>query len=167
MNSILNFIGLNGGLILAIFTIFLLWNKYTYLITYIIGIIINTCVNKVLKLAIQQPRPNENKSIFNAELASGKKIKFNKYGMPSGHLQDTMFSTIFIFLVFKNIWISLLMLIISLITCYQRIESEEHTILQCIIGGIIGCLLSYYFYTFGKKKIAGLLKYKIDDNGPL
>ena len=79
MNSILNFIGLNGGLILAIFTIFLLWNKYTYLITYIIGIIINTCVNKVLKLAIQQPRPNENKSIFNSELASGKKIKFNKY----------------------------------------------------------------------------------------
>ena len=47
---------------------------------------------------------------------------------------------------------------------YQRVKYEHHTVLQVVIGVTIGCLLGVGMYYYAKKKIAGKLDEKEDDN---
>jgi membrane-associated phospholipid phosphatase len=87
--------------------------------------------------------------------------------MPSGHATSVFYSTAFIFLALKNPVLSIIYLIISINTGYQRIKYKNHTVTQVICGAILGTLAAYIAYLFATKKLAGLLKYKKDDNAPL
>ena len=90
--------------------------------------------------------------------------------MPSGHAQSVYFSTIYLFLVlFKHKWSITVyfFLIICLITFYQRVKYEFHTVNQVFAGGFVGMIFAYLVYSFASNQMKAPLKPKKDDNGPI
>ena len=163
LNNILFIVGEYSYLILIITTLTLLYNKPTLYSYYIIGIIINSCLNITLKLIIREPRPLPLKKVtYNGAIAN--LTHFHTYGMPSGHAQITFFSTMYVWLACKNVKITLFYLAVSLITLYQRVKYNMHTVFQVIVGSIIGSLMGALTFLLFKKKIVGLLNFKSDDN---
>jgi membrane-associated phospholipid phosphatase len=158
-------LGLIGPLILIGQTVYLLWAK-KILYFYLIGISLNTILNIVLKLIIQQPRPlsDEARKIFEISKSRGKVYNFNFYGMPSGHAQSSLFSFLFITLALKDMKISMEYLFISLISLTHRVFYKKHTVLQIIIGAIIGTIFSFLTFELSKSYIKGPIEKKEDDN---
>jgi membrane-associated phospholipid phosphatase len=54
-------------------------------------------------------------------------------------------------------------LTISLVTIYQRVQSQQHFLLQTIVGAIFGSIIGYVFYKYTQKHLQGKLKPKQDD----
>jgi len=174
INNIINILGQYAPIILILISIFLLKNTTNLLFYYIIGIFINTLLNIILKIIIQQPRPNDDSKMVDIALKNGKRfifknniIPFNIFGMPSGHSQSSFFSTTFIFLSLKNIRIVFLYLFLSFITIYQRVKYNYHTIFQVIVGAIVGIIFAYIMFYFSQQNIKSILKEKEDDNAPI
>lgn len=170
IEKIIDIIGYFGPQILILLTIFLLFNKYTLLQIYLIGFVINSFLNFVLKGIIKQPRPSEDKHVFNVWLNNGMKgdrLWFDRFGMPSGHAQSVFYSTFFIIFALQNTNINILYLIISLNTLYQRVKYKNHTVLQIIVGAIVGTIIGSLLYYYSQKILQGKLKEKEDDNAPI
>jgi len=173
MFTILKKIGQNGPLLLLIFTIFLLRNKYNFLFYYILFLIINLLVNIVLKGIIQQPRPSIDTKTFQKMMKNKERfiykhgIPYDIFGMPSGHSQSVLMSTIFIYLSLRDIKVFILYLFVTLITLTQRVIDNHHTVLQVICGSIIGILLAVVAYKMAQKNIEGKKTEKEDDYGPI
>jgi membrane-associated phospholipid phosphatase len=91
----IDYIGYLGPFLLLLSSIILLRTKGTLLSVYVVGYVLNLIINVILKDIIKQPRPSEDLSIFNASVAHGKRISFDRYGMPSGHAQMAFYSTTF------------------------------------------------------------------------
>jgi len=168
-----NYIGEHGPIILIITTIFLLKNRDNLLFYYLIGIFINTILNLVLKIIIKQPRPNEDSKKFALALKNFKYtfkdgIPFNIFGMPSGHAQNVLFSTMFVYLsLYNNKKIFYFYLAITLLTLCQRVTSENHTVLQILVGSFVGMLVAYFMYQMVQNKLKGKIRERKDDNGPI
>ncbi len=161
---ILDLIGYYGPQILFGSSIFLLYKKSNYLFVYIIGFILDTILNFLIKGIVKQPRPKGDYNIFKPLEQQSPRILSDMYGMPSGHSQHVFYSTVFIHFVLKNTNITLLYLFISLLTLYQRVKYKNHYIIQVIVGGLIGAFLAYYMYMYASKKIVGKLIPKKEDN---
>ena len=161
---ILDLIGYYGPQILFGSSIFLLYKKSNYLFVYIIGFILDTILNFLIKGIVKQPRPKGDYNIFKPLEQQSPRILSDMYGMPSGHSQHVFYSTVFIHFVLKNTNITLLYLFISLLTLYQRVKYKNHYIIQVIVGGLIGACLAYYMYMYANKKIVGKLVAKKEDN---
>jgi membrane-associated phospholipid phosphatase len=169
--NVLSYTGVKGYYILFFVSVILLRNTYHYLALYIAGFGFNYILNLLLKSIIKQPRPNENEALFNIHVLHHKHLGFDRYGMPSRHAQLAVFSTIFIYLSLyshKNIkTIFLFYIIISVITCSQRVVFNEHTVTQVLVGGACGAVLAYIFFTFSTSLITGKLRFKPDDLAPI
>ena len=169
----LDYIGIYGPLILFLISVFLLWNKSNYLTYYVYGFILNGLLTLFLKGIFKQPRPSEDPKLFNLAIKESKRFKFidgyphDIFGMPSGHSSYVIFSTMFIFCVFKNNRFLLLYLLFSMITMIQRITSNNHTLTQIIAGAIVGAIFSYLIFYMARQKIMGSLLLKKDDDGPI
>jgi len=167
------YVGSYGPLILFILSTFFLWNYENLLFYYIIGLFGDSIINLVLKGLIQHPRPNEDINKFNLLVTHGKRflfkdgIPYDIFGMPSGHAQSVLFSTVFIYLSLKNRDILYLYLFISSITILQRINYNYHTTTQVIVGSIIGSIFAYFIYYLARVKIKGRITEKKDDYGPI
>ena len=137
-------IGRYGPVILFFLSLYLLWNKSNLLFYYTVGIFLNCVLNLVLKGIFQQPRPSEDYKKFELALKNGKRfifkngVPFDIFGMPSGHTQSVLYSTVFIYLSLKKLNILYFYIFISLITMMQRISHNYHTFFQVIIGAFIG-----------------------------
>ena len=163
---IIDYVGLYAPLILVFISIFVLQNKPKYLQVYIIGLILNNILNAILKYAIKDPRPSKDSRILEMAIANGKRFGHDVYGMPSGHAQNCAYNLAFITLVLNNSFITGLYLVITAISMYQRYKYSNHTILQLIIGFIIGLLFGYLIYIAGNKWLKGNLTPKLDDYAP-
>ena len=161
---LIDLIGYLGPQILLIISIFVLYLKQNYLFYYIIGLLLNSIINFILKTIIQQPRPSEDLNIFNIAKTHGKRYGFDYYGMPSGHAQSAFFSTIFVYLVLKNTYLTSFYLLISLMTLFQRVKYKNHTTMQVIFGSFFGLLFGYLSYIIAGDQIRGKIKSKKDDN---
>jgi membrane-associated phospholipid phosphatase len=164
LDQIFDYIGFYGPNILFILSLVVLRNKMNLMLVYVVGFIANTLLNHILKGAFQQPRPTEEIHLFQMEQLYRKQIGFDRYGMPSGHAQSVLYSTAFIYYAFKNIKVTTLYLIVSLMTLYQRVKFKNHTVFQVIIGSLVGFLVGFSFYSQGEKYLKGILKGKPDDN---
>ena len=160
-------IGWNGFIILFASTLFLLNNKQTLLIYYVVGIVINYFLNYVLKGIIKQPRPSGDVELINIATHNGKRVGYEIYGMPSGHAQMAFYSVVFIHLALKNIKITVLYLLVAVTTMYQRVKYQNHTVLQVVVGSLIGLVIGYIFFIFAQKNVVGKLLRKKDDNNLL
>jgi membrane-associated phospholipid phosphatase len=148
IEKVLDSVGFFAPFLLIISTVLLLWSsdKSTYLVLYLVGVVFNSLVNIILKALFQQPRPQEDKKMFH----TGKRMAYDKYGMPSGHAQSTLYSTIFVHFVLKNGWITAAYLCISLISLFQRFKYKNHTILQLILGAMVGSVVGYTVFRYGQ-----------------
>ncbi len=68
-------------------------------------------------------------------------IYTDKYGMPSGHAVKCFYTTAFMYMVFSNHLIPLVLLIISLLTLEQRYRYHNHTLSQLFVGTVYGSLV--------------------------
>jgi membrane-associated phospholipid phosphatase len=159
-----DYIGFMGPFILILFSIFLLINKPFFLYFYIGGTIINIIINFILKVLFKDPRPNENKELFELVLNNGKTLDINKYGMPSGHVQCVAFSCIYIYLVLDNIYVLWFYLFVSILTAFQRYKYNMHTLFQILIGFMVGLIIGYFFFRSAQNRIKGDVCSKKDDN---
>ena len=169
----MNYTGELGPLFLFSSSVFLLWDKENLLFYHITGSCINLILNLFLKLWFKYPRPTDDKQKF--ELAMKKNnlhLFFNHYnydvfGMPSGHAQAVIFSTVFLFLSNPTFAVRMFYIMMSMITIWQRVQYEHHTISQVLVGGIIGGLFALVMFYLSQMNISGLLREKPDDNAPL
>lgn len=162
-----DYIGALAPLILLLLSLFLLRNKTTYLQFFVGGFILNNILNILLKLFIKEPRPDKDQKIIEIAVANGNRISFDKFGMPSGHAQNNAYCLMFLTLALNDPFITGLYLIFTIISLFQRYLYNNHTILQLIVGFIIGTIIGYIFYWISNKYITGNIQMKKDDNGPL
>jgi membrane-associated phospholipid phosphatase len=170
MNYFPDFVGYIAPFIMAIISYFSLLGKSIYLNYFWGGLIANNIINIILKLLIKEPRPNNEFKKIELAVKHGEPVYFDKFGMPSAHLQNSLY--IFTYTVFvlgptnfaNN---SILYVILTILCGWQRYTSRSHTILQIIIGSIIGFIIGYIVYLLASLKVKGQIKEKDDDNGPL
>lgn len=166
-------IGSYGPLILLLFSIFLLRNKSNLLFYYILFFGISVILNVVLKGLIQQQRPCIDRETFQLMMKNKERyikkngVPYDIFGMPSGHSQSVVFSTIFIYLSLRDFNILLFYILISLITLFQRVVNNHHTILQVVLGSFVGIVLGYIGYNMARINIEGKKTTKKDDYGPI
>ncbi len=171
--TIFNNIGSYSPFYVGVLSIYLLWDKQNLLFYYVIGFFVNMILNLVLKGIIQQPRPMDDINIFNLALGNGKRfifkdgIPYDIFGMPSGHAQTMLFSTVFVYFALHNNKILYIYLLISLITMGQRVVFNHHTISQVFMGAIAGAFFGYFAYYLCKEKMKGRITEKKDDYGPI
>ena len=172
LNAVFNYAGMYGSILLIFITVVLLWNKSNLCTFYIVGLILNSVINIILKGFFQQARPTDDAKLLKIALKNGTKsifkngIPFNIFGMPSGHAQTCFYSTFFILLSLKNKYIFLSYFVFSLLVSYQRVYFKHHSVFQVIIGAIIGSIFSYLIYYMAQQKIIGKLLPRKEDNGP-
>jgi membrane-associated phospholipid phosphatase len=164
---IIDFIGYNGFVILFLISSIYLYVKNSYFTIYIIGFMFCGLTNYILKGVFKQPRPIDDKHIFNLEKMYRNVMTFENYGMPSGHTQYVFYTTTFTYLALENDGLLVGSLFISLLTIYQRVQSKQHFLFQTIVGAIIGSLLGFAFYKYAKNQLQGPIKPKEDDYAPL
>lgn len=171
--ELFNEFGNFGTIILNLLSIYLLWDKTNLFFYYIVGTFCDTILNLILKGLIQQPRPLEDTKSLNLALSHGRRfifkdgIPYDLFGMPSGHAESALFSTVFVYFSLNKNNILYSYLFISLLIVLQRILYNHHTILQVIIGAIIGSSFGYFFYYLAVNKIKGHITERIDDFAPL
>jgi len=168
-----NVLGGYGEILVFFLSNYLLWNHSKSYFYYNIGWFINFLLNIILKGFLQQPRPKEDPRNFELLLKHGKRFVFKNgmpydlFGMPSAHAQSCFYSTIFIYLTFKQMNLLFLYLIISMGIVSQRVVFDHHTILQVIVGSILGAIFGYIVYYFTQEKIKGNIQEKPDDDAPI
>lgn len=167
-------IGKIGPFILLLLSVHLLWKKSKILHYYLYGYLVNIIVNVLLKLLIKEPRPSVDENKFDLIINQSKNnsiykklIHFHMLGMPSGHAQSVIYSTVFVFLTLKEYKLLALYLLISAITIYQRVFFNYHTIGQVIVGSIIGIIVGHSAFYLATYKIKGILNNKKEDNAPI
>lgn len=183
MWSIIDFVGNWGPLAMIVIAIWLLYQsgRQIYVYYFVVGLILNTLLNIILKGAIQQPRPSDmeqppgvfQKRVRNI-LATRHGLPFNLFGMPSGHAQAVLYIWSFLYAVLYlgqgergarpcNWIIKWLMLVIGVIVLVQRVEWGHHTWFQVIVGAAVGAVVGGGAYWLGRQKAGGRFAKKVDD----
>lgn len=155
----LMFIGFFSGRIIfmIIICIFLYSNQFFWTYIYIILYIVNYYLIISLQKLCKDPRPINGKQFIEDEFHNSE-----AYGMPSGHTQTICFSLVFFYMITRSIPWLIIMLFIAICTIAQRLIYRKHTLLQIIIGGIIGSCLGYgTYYLINEYKKNGYLIYNV------
>jgi len=142
---IIDDIGFFGPMILFTLTIIMLWGRFKYINVYLIFILFNTVLNKILKNTIKSSRPgklNEYTIYKTYENTNGS----DNYGMPSGHAQSVSFSTLYMYLVTKSKNLLIGGSFISALSLIQRYRFKRHSIKQLLVGVIVGSSVAYISY---------------------
>ena len=164
LDLLTNYIGLYAPIILFFLSLFLLRNMTKYLSFFVVGFIFNNILNIILKLLIKEPRPTTEQKAIEIGVVNGARIGFDKFGMPSGHAQNCGYCLVFIIMTLNNHFITTLYLLLSIISLFQRYLNNNHTILQLIIGLIVGTFFGCLTYNIANKYIMGNIKMKKDDH---
>jgi len=142
MNHLLSVIGYWGPMILLVTTAYgIILYKPAFMDYYIIFYFVGFILNCIIKMIIRQPRPKNQIHLYDFERNNGfKKASGQNFGMPSGHAQTCFYSLFTTIFVVKNIFFTLSTIAITCITCWQRYAYRNHTLLQLLVGSIVGIL---------------------------
>jgi len=147
-------------------SLYLLRDKGKLLYYYVVGLFANIIINILLKITIQEPRPGIDVDTF--KLVSKRPLFKHGipdiFGMPSGHAQSIVFSTVYVFLSLKQGNVLLFYVLASLLTMWQRVECNYHTVLQVVVGSAVGCAFAYFVYILARTNIMGIIRARPDDN---
>ena len=170
--SSLDLVGEFGPFILFVITMFLLRNKNNLFSYYVYGFFLNAMLNLLLKAIIKQPRPLHDPKVLKARVDLNNTNRFvyivpvDIFGMPSGHAQSALFSTCFVLLALRDVKITLLFLLVSVLTIFQRVNNYFHSVIQVVVGTIVGIIFGFIIYYLANNHIVGKLLSKADDNAP-
>lgn len=164
---VIDIIGFNGPLILFVSSSYFLYTRNSHVVVYVIGFVLCNIVNYILKGLFRQPRPTDNEHLFKMEDKYRQLMPFERYGMPSGHAQLVFYSTIFTYFTLKSTNLLLFYSVISLLTLYQRVKTEQHFLSQTIVGAVVGGLFGYGCYKYARNHLQGPLKLKPEDDAPI
>jgi len=108
---------------------------------------INDILNRILKRWIRDPRP----SLFRHEASSQfDMLTFiaGKWGMPSGHAQHIFYCIGYLlysgYTRINQVDIIPILVLLSLLTLYQRWVYYYHSVLQLVVGSLIGFLFGIF-----------------------
>ena len=104
-------------------------------------------INKIMKNIIMEPRPENIKPLYEFEDYD----KYDKYGMPSGHMGMSSYATFFHYFLTKNVYLLLTNGFLTALCAHQRYESNSHTLEQLFVGTFLGGLIAYASIFFMKK----------------
>lgn len=131
--DILHHIGMYGIFGVNIYGAIQLREHTHALSVFVLFMIANELFNRFLKTVIREERPSE--------LISDK-TDSAYYGMPSGHSQHVFFSAMYLQL--QGIEYREFIWLVALITMYERVANNKHTIRQVIVGALIGLGVGYF-----------------------
>ena len=137
---------------------------------YLIGVAITVVLNIALKIIIKQPRPKYDKPDFQfvIENSESERMKYNKYGTPSGHAQMMCYTIAFVAYALwgrRHYWLLITtMTLLTINTLTQRVLDKNHSVAQIVAGAIVGSLFGITMYYMVKSKLKGSMKTKEDDN---
>ena len=133
-------LGYYGPLIMLLSTTSCLWARSEHLIIYLSFFALNMLINNIAKKYFRESRPNSRLYFNDSEKSHSK----STYGMPSGHAQSIAFSITFLYLATRSYPIQVGSALLALLTMYQRVKFNSHTVQQvavgCILGSIIGMI---------------------------
>ena len=144
--KILDKIGFLGPFILLGMGIWQLWGNKAFWCAYLVVFVMNSFINKIAKVIIKQPRPNDGESIMNENYVGAE-----MYGMPSAHAQSVFSSLTFLYLVKESPAWLIGELFIAGLTVYQRWKYRRHTLEQLCVGAILGMFVAYSGYYITKQ----------------
>ena len=152
IEKIIDYIGYNGPIILFITSVVLLLSKKMIFVMYLTGYILNMGLNYLIKHLIQEPRPSKELHYFESDGSESnmnlKTLGAHEFGMPSGHAQNVGFSVAFVWMALHNMWITAAYTGLALNTMFQRVKYKNHTIMQVLVGGIVGSIFGYMCYKY-------------------
>ena len=139
-------IGYFSGVIALIIVVWLLRNNLVWEFLYILGYIANMVLNHKLKMWFKEPRPQIGQVTFlNRNLSWMKQLyvksQDEKYGLPSGHMQDVCYTLVFLGFLFGYslpVWCWICVIMMMILTVVQRFVFKKHTMFQLIAGSFIG-----------------------------
>lgn len=137
-------IGYFGWQIASVYAFIALYSiQPMYSIYFFIVLSISGLLNKLTKYWFISPRPKNCIKFLASEVC-----KEGSNGMPSGHAQFTAFSlTVAYLFTHHYLFLSIALFLVTLI---QRVVYNNHTILQLLVGSIIGFVLGICFYEIVK-----------------
>ena len=152
--STFDLLGYYGPWIQGVITIVNLRDQGYYMLGFIFFLYIDILLNKWLKMEFKEPRPSsrdEEKGIP-FKMSDPNIFGFptaDQYGMPSGHAQQILYETFYLYFVKKSKLFLLEGLFLSGLTIYQRWKYKKHSVKQLAYGSIIGIIVAYigYFIT--------------------
>jgi membrane-associated phospholipid phosphatase len=163
-----------GPFYLIVLSWIILWDKNTLFFYYTVGLFLDTIFNLFLKGIFKQPRPYVDPQKFNLAITHGHRFLFKNgipydiFGMPSGHSQSVLYSTIFMYFALKKKSDLLYFYYaVAALTMIQRIYSNNHYLYQVIVGASIGALVGYIMFFLSGQQIIGKITEKLDDFGPI
>ena len=104
------------------------------MIQFVMGMLAVILVIKLLKRIIKAPRP--------------RMFKGSTFGMPSTRAGISFFVVVYLMLLNKSISINTMMIlfVLSLIPCALKYIMEEHSLMQLLVGGVIGSMVAYFIH---------------------
>ncbi len=135
-------IGMYGHLIMFMVVSFHLFTMKSALWGYWIGSFANEMLNQIIKKIVKEPRP---------VLITTDENAHDYYGMPSGHIQHSVFSIVYVGLMKPNVLFMMGLIVLTMMSLYERLINNKHSVWQVVVGGIVGLLMSGIVYTLTKK----------------
>lgn len=145
LGKLLAWISLTPIFIMVGFATHIYFRREVHTVTYVIGQVMDECINYILKHTMKERRPPNSHIMQHGE-----------YGWPSAHSQFMCFFVTYLLLfiyfrsqsnnnsMFDTLWkhsMFLLWTLIACLVCYGRIYLQYHTVGQVIWGGVIGSAL--------------------------
>ena len=168
--DLLNKIGNYFPIILFICSVYTLYSKTNYLYFYILGYILDSCINKIFKNIFKTPIPLEDEKKINLLIKNkqniilkNNKILSEKFGMPSKNVESVMYSLTYIYLSTEKKYYLLFYSSILLYVIWRDLYYNYHNISQIIIGIIVGLIIAIFIYKISKNNLFSM-KIKDDDN---
>mgnify|MGYP003351614914 CR=1 FL=1 len=145
--NLLYALGFFSELIVLIFVIFFIYENSTDLAFYLVGIVLNGFLNRVLKPIFQDPRPTKPIKFLDSE-EFPKKIDYTKnsnyYGMPSGHSQNVAYSLAYLYWTIpETFMIRIWAILFGIMTVFERWWFRNHTLMQLAVGVLVGTGFAY------------------------
>lgn len=132
--------------------LFLVPRHVYHLVGFFVGCVTCTLLNLFLKWGCLQPRPNTDLEFFKLNMSREKNRNnpffiANYCGMPSGHAQLAGFAMVYVILSTHSWKIWTFMTVLTIAICVQRIVTEAHTLLQVLVGLLVGMIWGWICYT--------------------
>lgn len=134
-------IGFFGEIIMIFLVCALIRHEMFYLLFYVVGIVLSSNINFLLKSYFKELRPNNPVKFLDTDNFSKSKTS-TAYGMPSGHSQAVFFSIAYLWLTLHDTFLLQATSLIGISTVFERWYFHNHTLNQMFVGGIVGSLFA-------------------------